>query len=289
VGAAAAVRISPITDDDVPAVAAFLHSHLNERVGALDWERAVRVPWAVEAPNHGFMLEAQGSIVGAYLAFYCDRVIDGRVERFCNLGAWCVLPEHRFQGLRLLKAILAQDGYHFTDFSPSGSVIPLNRRLGFQDLDTTTALVPNLPWPTWPGHGDVSSDPEVIESTLTGHELQRYRDHATTAAVIHLVLRRDGEWCYVVLRRDRRKGVPGFVSVLHVSNPHLYRRMARRVARHLLVRERSVASLVELRVAHHRPRPSFLLRSSRTKMFRSPHLDADQIDYLYSELVCVPW
>ena len=59
-------------------------------------------------------------------------MIDGRVERFCNLGAWCVLPEHRFHALRLLKALLAQDGYHFTDLSPSGNVVGLNERLGFR-------------------------------------------------------------------------------------------------------------------------------------------------------------
>ena len=40
-----------------------------------------------------------------------------------------------------------QDGYHFTDLSPSGNVVALNRRLGFTQLDTATALVPNLPWP----------------------------------------------------------------------------------------------------------------------------------------------
>ena len=90
-------------------------------------------------------------IVGAHLAFY-SRADDRRPpERFCNLGAWCVLPEYRFHGLRLLKALLAQEGYHFTDLSPSGNVVGLNKRLGFEFLDTTTALVPNLPWPSLPG------------------------------------------------------------------------------------------------------------------------------------------
>jgi len=283
------VRVSPIGDVDLPGVAAFLHENLNQRVEARDWERALRVPWNVDAPNHGFMLQANGSVVGAYLAFYCDRTIDGEVERFCNLGAWCVRPEHRFRGLLLLKALLAQDGYHFTDFSPSGSVIPLNRRMGFHDLDTATVLIPNLPWPTWPGRGRVSGDPSVIEATLTGRELAVYRDHVGAPAAIHLVLRRDSEWCYVLLRKDRRKGVPGFVSILHVTNPDLYRRMAHQVARHLLVRQRALASLLEVRVAHHRPRPSIQLRSPRTKQFRSSHLQDDHIDYLYSELVCLPW
>ena len=60
-------------------------------------------------------------------------------------------PGYRLHGLRLLKAVLRQEGYHFTDLSPSGNVVGINERLRFRFLDTTTALVPNLPWPTWPG------------------------------------------------------------------------------------------------------------------------------------------
>ena len=126
------------------------------------------VPWKVEAPNHGFMLRDGQRVVGAYLAFYSERVVAGQVEQFCNLGAWCVLPDFRFHSLRLLKALLAQDGYHFTDLSPSGSVVPLNARLEFRSLDTSTALVPNLPWPTVPRRTRISADPDVIENACRG-------------------------------------------------------------------------------------------------------------------------
>jgi hypothetical protein len=284
-----AVEVRPIRGADVPAAARFLHEHLNNRVSAEAWARSVDVPWAVDAPNHGFMLIDDDAIVGAYLAFYSERPIDGSVERFCNLGAWCVLPAHRFQGFRLLKALLAQPGYQFTDLSPSGSVVPLNERLGFEFLDTATALVPNLPWPTVPGRDVISSDPAVIERTLKGTDLQIYRDHAATAAARHVVLERGAESCYVVFRRDRRKNLPLFASILHVGNPRLFARMARPFARHLLIRHRVVATLAELRVVKYRPRPSVLLRSTRSKMYKSPSLKADQIDYLYSELVCVAW
>ena len=287
-----AVRVTPITNSDLRRVAEFLHTHLNGRVSAAEWERSVQVPWTVDAPNHGFMLvdmKRDGAVVGVHLAFYSERMIDGRPERFCNLGAWCVLPEYRIHGVRLLKALLDQPDLHFTDLSPSGTVVPINRRLKFQFLDTTTALMPNLPWPSWPRRHRVSADPRVVESTLTGSELRLYRDHAGTAAAHHLVLRSGDEWCYVVFRRDRRKRLPLFASILHVSNPELFRRMARPLARHLLLRHRIPATLVETRVTGHRPWPSVLLRSPRRKMFRSSRLRPDQIDYLYSELVCVAW
>lgn len=289
------VQVRPITDRDVRPVAQFLHANLNSRVSPDAWARATEMPWRIDAPNRGFFLHDgdrdgdAGGVVGVYLAFYSERVIDGRAERFCNLGAWCVLPGYRFHSLRLLKALLAQDGYHFTDLSPSGNVVGLNSRLKFRFLDTATALVPNLPWPSWPGRDVISADPALISRTLTGDDLRLYRDHAGAAAARHLVLIRGDESCWVVFRKDRRKNLPLFASILHVSNPELFWAMARPFARHLLIHHGAVASLAELPVVSHRPRLSMLLRSPRRKMFLSPHLEPHQIDYLYSELVCVAW
>jgi hypothetical protein len=289
VSAAEGIRLAPITGSDVRPVAEYLHAQLNPRVSVEDWARAVDVPWEVQSPNAGFMLLDGDAVVGVQLAFYSDRIVHGSRERFCNLGAWCVSPGYRFHGLRLLKAVLRQEGYHFTDLSPSGNVVGVNEKLSFRFLDTTTALVPNLPWPTLPGRGRISSDRDLIERTITGAELKLYRDHAATAAARHVLLVRGDEWCYVIFRRDRRKGLPLFASVLYVSNPPLFRVMARRFARHLLIHARAPAMLAEERIVRYRPRPSLRLRSPRRKMFRSPTLAPTQIDDLYSELVCVSW
>ena len=134
-------------------------------------------PWDTVQPNRGFVLEDAGDVVGAYLALYSERQIDGRSETFCNLGAWCVLPSHRHQGLRLLRALLRQHGYHFTDLSPSGNVVPLNLRLGFTQLDTETALTPNLPWPPASRGVRLITDPHEIPRHLSDRELAIYRDH----------------------------------------------------------------------------------------------------------------
>ncbi len=287
------VHVRPISANDVPAAAAFLHANLNSHVSADAWTQAVRVPWAVSPPNHGFLLAEADSdgerVVGVYLAFYSERLIAGRAESFCNLGAWCVLPSHRFGGVRLLKALLAQPGYTFTDLSPSGAVVPLNERLNFAFLDTTTALIPNLPWPSWPGQCRIITEPSVIRSTLTGADLQRYLDHEHAAAARHVLLVKGGRHCHVIFRRDRRKRLPIFASILHVTDPALFQELARPLARHLLLRHGIAATLAEARVVGGRPKPSVLVPNTRRKMYKSASLRADQIDNLYSELVCVSW
>jgi len=283
--------VRAIGHDDIGVVAEFLHANQSSRVGVEQWKRAMTPPWDESQPNHGFLLEDQGAVVGAYLALYATRSIDGQPEAFCNLAAWCVLPAYRHQGLRLLRALLAQPGYHFTDLSPSGNVVELNRRLRFEALDTATALVPNLPLPRFPGGGGMRliSDPHEVLDRLEGHERTLYEDHVGAAAAHHLALVRDRDACYVVFRRDHRKGLPLFASLIYVGNQALFEAGQQLVYRHLLLRHRIPFTLVELRVSRSRPGLAVMLRSPRPKMYRSPTLGADQIDYLYSELACVSW
>jgi hypothetical protein len=282
------VQLQPITDGDVQAVAEFLHAQLNERVSVASWRAAMTPAWSA-GPNHGFHLRVDGAVVGAYLALYSQRVIDGQSEQFCNLAAWCVLERYRFSSVRLLKALLAQPGFHFTDFSPSGNVIALNRRLGFTDLDTATDLVPNLPWPTRPGRARLTSDPGTIERSLTGDDRSVYLDHAAAPGVHHLLISSDGRHCHVMFRRDRRKNLPLFASLVHVTDPSLLRQEWHRVTRRLLVRHALPVTLAERRITGFRPWLSVKLAAPRPKMYRSDRLSAAQIDHLYSELTAVAW
>ncbi len=283
------VELHEITRADIPAAATFLHAQLNRRVSAETWAASMVPPWGGDAPNHGYLLRKEGEVVGVHLAFYSRRVIDGEVEDFCNLGAWCVDPQYRFQSLRLLQALLKQQGYTFTDLSPSGDVVPLNEKLGFEDLDTTTALVPNLPWPTIPGRARMVTDPATIEHLLAGRDLELYRDHKKAAAARHLVVRKGGKTCYVVFRRVRRKNLPVFGSVLYVSDPDVLAGSMREFTRHLLLRHRLLVTLAEAHVVPRPPVWSKRLNGARRKMYKSSRLGPRQIDNLYSELVCVPW
>lgn len=283
------VELGPINSTDVGWVAQFLTTHLNSRVSPAAWTQAMRQQLAKDAPNHGFLLRQGDRVVGAYLAFYSQREVEGRTERFCNLGAWCVLDEYRSHGLRLIRAMLAQRGYTFTDLSPSGNVVPLNKRLRFRLLDTTTAAVLNLPWPPLSRGIRVTSDRVTISTALTGRNLQIFVDHAACAAARHVLVTHEGQTCYLIVRRDRRKRLPLFGSILYTSNPELFQRAVREISRHLLLQHAILVTLAELRIVGARPSASIVLRCPRPKMFKSDRLDADHVDYLYSELTNVAW
>jgi hypothetical protein len=282
-------QISPITEGDLPRVADFLHEHFphEPRESSQRWRRALRSPWPGEPPNWGFMAREGESIVGVYVAHYSEQQIAGSPERFCNLGVWHVLPEHRMNSIRMAKAILDQPGYHFTDLTPAENVVALNRRLGFSELDTRGFVAPCLPWPSLPGRARVHSDPARLEEVLEGRDREIFMDHRGAAGLRHVAIVEGATSCYVALRPERLRGLRA-VSLLYVGEPALLRSQARRFARHLLLHQRVLAYTAEERIAGFRPRLSRTLRSPQTRMFRSDTLSAKDIGYLYSELVCGP-
>ena len=280
-----AVEVKPITDADILSVAEFLHREMPYGVSAADWRRVMTPPWDVEQPNHGYLLCENGRVVGAYLALYSERVIDGRLRRICNLGAWCVAGEHRATGLRMLRSLLRQREFTFTDLTPNGNVMPLNTRLGFAPLDTTTVLVPNMPWPVRSRGVRVVDTPNEIDGLLSGRDQKIFRDHSATAAH-HVLLAKGDQRCHVMFRRDRRKHLPLFASILYVGNPDLFRDCAPHFYRYLLLRRGIPATLAEVRVIGHHPARSVRVAGWQ-RMYLSEDLEPAQIDYLYSELTCL--
>ena len=215
------VVLRPITADDVPLVARFFHQHLNRRLSADQWAAAMVPSWNSEPANRGYLLAAEGEVVGANLLYWSEREVDGQREHFCNLAALCVRSDHRPHTVRLLRAALGRRDVNFTDLSPSGNVVEIDRRLGFVPLDTTTALVPTVPLP-WPQGTRLVTALDEIDELLDGSERQVFHDHRGARAARHLVVVRGSEHCYVIYRLDRRKRLPIFASLLHaVSYTHL--------------------------------------------------------------------
>lgn len=287
---ARSVEVEPIAEADILTVAQFLCATIGPHISTDDWVRAMTPSWDVAQPNYGFLLREDGRVVGAHLALYSERTIDGRVQRFCNLGTWAVAEQHRAAGLRLLRSILRQKGYVFTDFTPNRKIIALNERLGFARLDTTRVAALNIPWPVWSRRVRVVDDPDEIEELLVGQDLTIYRDHAQAAAARHVVLHNGNRHCYVMFRCDygRFKSRPTFGTVLYVGDRDVFAKCAPHLYRYLLIRHRLPATLAEIRVVGDRP-PRSVSVGSPAKMYLSDDVDPSQIDDLYSELTCFPY
>ena len=92
-----------------------------------------------------------------------------------------------------------------------------------------------------------------------------------------------------MFRRDRRKGLSLFVSVLHVSDPELLHATSAPSRGLSYCGTARSATLSELRVVGRQPPMSSIIARPRPKMYRSRILKAADVDYLYSELECLEW
>ncbi len=279
------VELSPISDPDVPLVARFLDAHMDSPLS--EWDSALAVPWTADAPNRGFMLREGERIVGAYVAYYSSQSVGGREETFCNLGTWFVLPEFRTHSLRLLDAMLSQDGVNFTDLTPSKAVTRINGRFGFRTLDADAGVLLRWPWPARSKGARIAIARSEIEAALEGPDLRAYRDHAGAPGAIHAAIERGGRSCYVVARRDRTRGLT-VLRALHVSDPGLFLDAHAPLTRRLLTAHRALGLVVEDRLVGSLPRGALPLRSRQARMFRGDHLEPGDVGYLYTELVCLP-
>ena len=118
----------------------------------------------------------------------------------------------------------------------------------------------------------VLTSPTEIERTLRGRDLQIFRDHTDAAAARHVVLVRGDEYCYVVYRRDRRKRLPLFASILYVSDRDLFRDLVAAVLPSSPAPARSPVTLAESRVVGSRPRWSVTV-AGRPKMYLGDDVD----------------
>lgn len=275
--------IEPVTTETLAEFAAFLHTNLTATRATQAWVAGLSKSWGMTPPNHGFVLREAGKIVGGIGAYYAERTIKGQSERLCNITSWCVLDAYRKQSMRLAMTLVGQKGYHFTDFSPTKVVGGVLQFLKFRPLDERQAVIINLPWPAI--RSALICTPGEIENALQGEALRVYRDHAVFPWLRHVLIGTPNHWCHVIYKLGRFKGLSS-AHVYYLSDATVFEQHYRRLARHFIFR--AIASThVECRFLARNPWPSKIRSGFTAKVYLSPTLSDNDIDYLYSETMAL--
>jgi len=279
--------LEPIRDEDLLEFCQFLTEHLSAERTPQAWAEAFRQNWYPNKPNNGFLIRKDGCIVGGIGAIYAERMVRGKLERFCNITSWCVLDAFRTQSGRLAMAVVSQPGFHFTDLTPTEVVSKTLQFLKFKPMNERHVVWPNVPWPFgWLRGIRVIAALERIDDVLAAEDAKVFRDHRHLPWLRHLAVGRPGAWCYVVWRRTRLKDVPG-AMILAFSNPELFLRYRLAAASHLLLQHALPYMRVEERLLPWVPKASIRLSGYRNKVFKSETLAEADISNLYSELVAL--
>lgn len=275
--------VEPILEDNLPEFAEFLAENMPAKRSKSDWIAGLKTQWAGERPNYGFLMKDDGKVVGGIGAYYAERLIRGKVEKFCNITSWCVLDSHRKFSMQLAMHVVKQDGYHFTDFSPTKVVAGVLQFLKFTPLEDAVAVIPNLPLPSFSGR--VLDDPAQIEKVLDSAQLTVWRDHLQFPWLNHLVFGRPGQWCYLVYKKAHFKRLPS-ARVIYAGDPEVFSRYYAALSWYFFSKG-ILSTHVEQRGLKSLPRFAMVRTGFNPKQFLSATLSASDIDYLYSESVAL--
>ncbi len=278
--------VLPVTETDLPEVCRFLARGFQAAAATDAWMAAFRQPWATQQPNHGYMLQDNGRIVGAIGAIYSDQTIRGRHERFCNINNWYVDPAYRQHSILLLSRLLAQKGVHFTNLTPRADLIDLFVALKFRYVDdgrvTYLLNVPQL----WSGASKTLADPAEIAAALAAADAKVFRDHAGCPGLRQVALGSNADgFCHVAFCKTTVRRIP-CMAILHISDPRLFSRHLPALRSHLL-RHGAPLARVESRLLSATPQLAIELKRAPHKMLLSTTLAASDVTSLYTELAAL--
>ena len=214
--------VRPATENDIDGMVALLQGHMNPKWTAKRWRRLFTYKWQAHRPDFGRVVDRDGEVVGCLAAVYSERVIEDRLERFCNPCAWYMRKDVRHEGaglgLKMMQHLTADLTRHYVINTSSANTTNLLRRAGFVDLDVEKYV--------WTRDGaapmrrqiEVISDPATIERLVDAAERRLIKDHAGLPVNPLLVRHADGQT--LIMLADTIKGEgERWLDVLYASDP----------------------------------------------------------------------
>lgn len=294
------LHIRAVGPDDREPICRFLEKSFRESsINATTWHQLLDHEWSDR--GRGYTLLNGNAVVGFIGAVTAQREVNGEAVHVCNLSSWVVQAQYRGWGLALLAAVLQDENLTYTALTPGPTTRAALKAHGFKPLGGhRVAMLPLLQPETLfrPNRPVISFDPAVVRERLTSQQRQIFDDHSPYDC-LQLTVTDGSDYAYLVVKRrvhrvaanrlGRRTRVPLFgipySDILHCSSPELLSRHLERVKLAILRRQRTAALVADARLF--KARPWGMTLSQRT-CYRSPLLEADDVDGLYSEIVLLP-
>jgi len=255
-----------------------------------DWEYLFNQTYQKEEDYNGYVLIDQSHIVGVIGMIFSKRIIDGKEYNFCNLHNWHVKEKCRGRSLQLMKPAINLKDYTITEFTPTGRVCTISKRMGFKELDSTLRIF-------FPIHLSNKSskiseyqiiiDKKAIETALQKEHLKIFYDHKDYGCA-HMLVRSKAnskDYCYLVYTRVTRYIRP-YCYIHYLSNTDLFRKAYKLICRRLSHLNDCLFSVIDNRLLlNKRYAFSFKFPFQNRQLYLSTTVQPKNIDTLYSEVV----
>jgi hypothetical protein len=241
--------------------------------------------WDKEEDNPGYVLVDRDRVVGFLGSIFSARFINNNVEKFCNLTTWAVKKEYRGESISLVDPFLKLKGYTLTVFTPAKVTCLVLEKLGFKEIDTALRIIPPLPVAgASGGRCSLELDKDRIRGYLDARDMKIYNDHIKFDCVYLLLKPPEGENCFAVIKKTRKKKLP-FAHVHYISNPYIFSKYINTVSLKACLAMKVVGLIIDERYLKGRGiRYSIRRGIPDRKIFKSESLKGEDVDTLYSEL-----
>ncbi len=255
-----------------------------------EWKQIFFYPWQRSENHVGYALYENSSLIGYMGLIFSNRLLHGKIQKFCNITSWIIKPGYRHTSIAFITKLKELGkNYTLTNMTPSPSVGSILKEIGFKPLESNISifsLSPNfLPF-FKPSLSHTASRPDEFKNILNPADFQIYQDHALSTCH-HLLTYSPFQYCYLIFKRHTQKGVP-FNFILYLSDPNLFQKNQNQILWKMFKKTRSPLGIIDHRFLK-RPFPfgiKYPLPSCR--LFLSQHLKAHDIDNLYSEIALLP-
>jgi len=276
--------ISKAVSEDFDRVYPLFQDFGDAPISKETWRKIFVTPWQTTENFCGYLLLQDDAVKGYLGLIFSRRLMNDRVEKFCNMTSWIVTEECRSQSLSMLLEVLKLKDYTLTNFTASPTVATILSKLGFTEFPVDQRILLPLPRFSGPTHGCDFNLP-IIRSKLNDNDLQIFDDHQGLNCE-HLLMRSNLGDCYVVLKNTVRRRLP-FAKVHYLGNADVFHYCMQRLTAAICLRLRVFGLMVDERYIQGRQfKAAAKYPHQRKAYFKSSSItDQSRIDTLYSELV----
>jgi hypothetical protein len=223
-----------------------------------------------------------GRAVGFLGLVYADRLVGGRIERFCNICAWYLLKQYRGQGIgqKIQFGSVADPRLTYTIMTATAATgRAFGSNSGFAILDDTRYILRRRTGSR--DDVDLIDDPHRMESLLDALDRKIFDDHRAYN-LRHMLVRRNDSSCYVVMQVKRKGADIDYHEVMYASDQRVLAETAQAVANAILPGDDAVFALDRRLLPPGQPWETEALRLPR--WYRSDRVPPSAIDHLYGEI-----
>jgi hypothetical protein len=257
----------------------------NSRSTKEDWRQLFINHWDTQEDYFGFLLIDRDKVVGFLGLIFSNRLINNKIEKFCNLTTWIVKKEYRSESLLLFFPLLELKEYTITNFTPSKQVYLILKKFGFKDIETDMKLIPPIPAIGFLNRKcSIEFDKDIIRDYLSNGDLKIYYDHLKLKSIYLLIKSRD-ENCFIIMNKTKKKML-SFAKIHYVSNLDVFLKYISKVNVKICLCLKVCGLLIDERyVRGHEIRHLIRIKRPQPTVFKSESLKKGEIGTLYSELL----